>query len=104
MRKKFDGEYPDRFEKEIFQYLSLDRQHFPWASQLFEQPKMDREYFMHLADRFRSPHPLEIGRTTCGNCVTPPTRATAKCFGATRRAPTTKYKAKSSGTEEIFYG
>ena len=54
--KKFDGEYPDRFEKEIFQYLSLDRQHFPWASQLFEQPRMDREYFMHLADRFRSPH------------------------------------------------
>ena len=35
---------------------SLRRQHFPWASQLFEQPKMDREYFMHLADRFRSPH------------------------------------------------
>ncbi len=60
--KKFDGEYPDRFEKEIFQYLSLDRQHFPWASQLFEQPKMDREYFMHLADRFRSPPPpLEMG-------------------------------------------
>ena len=54
--KKFDGEYPDRFEKEIMQYLSIDKQHFPWASQLFEQPKMDREYFMHLADRFRSPH------------------------------------------------
>ena len=54
--KKFDGEYPDRFEKEIFKYLSLDRQHFPWASQLFEQPKMDRDYFMDLADRFRSPH------------------------------------------------
>ena len=54
--KKFDGEYPDRFEKEIFKYLSLDRQHFPWASQLFEQPRMDREYFMPLADRFRSPH------------------------------------------------
>ena len=46
----------DRFEKEIFKYLSLDRQHFPWASQLFEQPKMDRDYFMDLADRFRSPH------------------------------------------------
>ena len=54
--KKFDGEYPDRFEKEIFKYLSLDRQHFPWASQLFEQPRMDRDYFMDLADRFRSPH------------------------------------------------
>ena len=36
------------------------------------------------------------GTTTCGNCVTPPTRATAKCFGATRRAPTTKYKAKGN--------
>ena len=54
--KKFDGEYPDRFEKEIFRYLSLDKQHFPWASQLFEQPRMDRDYFLHLADRFRSPH------------------------------------------------
>ena len=54
--KKFDGEYPDRFEKEIFQYLSIDRKNFPQASRCFEQPKMDREYFMHLADRFRSPH------------------------------------------------
>ena len=54
--KKFDGEYPDRFEKEIMQYLSIDKQHFPEAYKCFEQPKMDREYFMHLADRFRSPH------------------------------------------------
>ena len=23
---------------------------------MFEQPIMDRQYFMHLADRFRSPH------------------------------------------------
>ena len=38
------------------QYLSIDKQHVPHASQLFEQPKMDRAYFMHLADRFRSPH------------------------------------------------
>ena len=29
---------------------------FPIASEMFEQPRMDREYFMHLADRFRSPH------------------------------------------------
>ena len=54
--KKFDGEYPDRFEKEIMQYLSIDPMHFPEASKCFEQPMMDREYFMHLADRFRSPH------------------------------------------------
>ena len=46
----------DRFEKEIMQYLSIDPMHFPEASKCFEQPMMDREYFMHLADRFRSPH------------------------------------------------
>ncbi len=93
--QKFDGEYPDRFEKEIFQYLSLDRQHFPWASQLFEQPAMDREYFMHLADRFRSPH-LWKWEDNMWKLRHTPTRATAKCFGATRRAPTTKYKAKGN--------
>ena len=38
------------------QYLSIDPMHFPEASKCFEQPMMDREYFMHLADRFRSPH------------------------------------------------
>ena len=54
--KRYDGEFPTRFEQEIWDYLSLDERHFPYASRLFEQPAMDREYFMHLADRFRSPH------------------------------------------------
>ncbi len=54
--KKFDGEYPDRFEKEIMAYLSIDKKQFPKAYECFEQPRMDRDYFMHLADRFRSPH------------------------------------------------
>ena len=54
--KKYDGEWPDRFEKDIFRYLSIDEAHFPKVAQLFEQPTMDREYFLHLADRFRSPH------------------------------------------------
>ena len=54
--KRYDGEFPTRFEQEIWDYLSLDERHFPHASRLFEQPAMDREYFMHLADRFRSPH------------------------------------------------
>ncbi|MFT8348037.1 N-acetyl sugar amidotransferase [Clostridium saccharoperbutylacetonicum] len=54
--KKYDGEYPDRFEKEVFEYLSINEEQFPVASKMFEQPKMDRDYFMHLADRFRSPH------------------------------------------------
>lgn len=54
--QKFDGEYPERFEKEIFEYLSISEKDFPIASKMFEQPEMDRDYFMHLADRFRSPH------------------------------------------------
>ena len=54
--KRYDGEFPTRFEQEIWDYLSLDERHFPHAGRLFEQPAMDREYFMHLADRFRSPH------------------------------------------------
>jgi N-acetyl sugar amidotransferase len=54
--KRFDGEFPERFAEEIFQYLSIPAKEFPQASKMFEQPIMDRAYFMHLADTFRSPH------------------------------------------------
>lgn len=54
--KKYDGEFPERFAEEIFNYLSIPEKEFPKASKMFEQPIMDRTYFMHLADRFRSPH------------------------------------------------
>lgn len=54
--KRFDGEFPDRFAEEIFQYLSLPPEQFPEASRQFEQPIMDRAYFDALADTFRSPH------------------------------------------------
>lgn len=54
--KKYDGEFPTRFENEIYRYLSLDEQHFQNAKEWFEEPTMDRQYFLHLADRFRSPH------------------------------------------------
>lgn len=54
--RRYDGEFPERFIDELFAYLSLPAGEFPVASQLFEQPVMDRAYFMHLADRFRSPH------------------------------------------------
>ncbi|EKQ51125.1 MULTISPECIES: N-acetyl sugar amidotransferase [unclassified Clostridium] len=54
--KKYDGEYPERFEKDVFEYLSINEDQFPIASKMFEQPKMDRDYFMHLAERFRSQH------------------------------------------------
>ena len=54
--KRFDGEFPERFAEEIFAYLSIPEKEFPVATKMFEQPIMDRQYFMHLADRFRSPH------------------------------------------------
>jgi N-acetyl sugar amidotransferase len=56
LAKRFDGEFPERFAEEIFEYLSIPEKEFPVASQMFEQPILDRQYFMHLADRFRSPH------------------------------------------------
>jgi N-acetyl sugar amidotransferase len=43
--KRFDHEYPDRFEKELFEYLSVSG-----------FPPVDREYLFALAEKFRSPH------------------------------------------------
>jgi hypothetical protein len=54
--KKFDGEWPDRFEEEIFRYLSIPPKEYPKASSMFEEPIMDKAYFNRLADNFRSPH------------------------------------------------
>ena len=54
--KKFDGEFPERFCEEIFDYLSLSRDEFPIAASQFEQGVMDRDYFLKLTDSFRSPH------------------------------------------------
>jgi N-acetyl sugar amidotransferase len=54
--QRYDGEFPERFEKEVFKYFSLDAKTFPEAQKMFEQPEMDRDYFFHLCDRFRSPH------------------------------------------------
>lgn len=54
--KRFDGEFPERFAEEIFQYLSIEEKEFPSAFRNFAQPRMTREYFMNMCDRFRSPH------------------------------------------------
>lgn len=54
--ERFDGEFPERFAQEIFRYLSIAPKDFPLASPRFVQPIMTREYFLELADRFRSPH------------------------------------------------
>jgi len=53
---RFDGEYPRRFESEIFSYLSINANDFPTASKMFEQPEMSFDYFMRLTDHARSPH------------------------------------------------
>lgn len=55
--KKFDGEYPARFEKELFEYLSIRESEFgKHIASKFEQPVMTKEYFDWLCDEFRSPH------------------------------------------------
>lgn len=54
--QRYDGEFPERFADEIFRYLSIPESEFPMASKMFESPTVDREYFMRLADTFRSPH------------------------------------------------
>jgi N-acetyl sugar amidotransferase len=56
LTRRFDGEFPERFAEEIFQYLSIPAKEFPEASKMFEQPVIDREYFDRLTDKFRSPH------------------------------------------------
>ena len=53
--KKFDNEYPKRFEHTLFDYLSVDKR-LSKAFKMFEQPKMDKEYFDRLCNKFRSPH------------------------------------------------
>ena len=61
LARRYDGEFPERFADEIFKYLSLPEEEFPEASGKFEQPSMDRDYFMDLCDRFRSPHLWKYG-------------------------------------------
>lgn len=54
--KRFDGEWPARFEKDLMEYLSIPKKEFSVASERFEHPLMTKETFLQLADTFRSPH------------------------------------------------
>ncbi len=54
--RRFDGEWPTRFEDELWRYLSINKKEFPIAHKAFRHPQMDRGYFMKLANQFRSPH------------------------------------------------
>ena len=53
---KFDHEFPERFSKEIYKYLSINKKEFPVASKVFEEPIFTKDYFLRLCDKFRSPH------------------------------------------------
>ncbi|MCF7844232.1 MAG: N-acetyl sugar amidotransferase [Kiritimatiellales bacterium] len=53
---RFDGEYPERFEKDNFEYLSITEKEFGAVANEFEHPIMTRDTFLNLADKFRSPH------------------------------------------------
>jgi hypothetical protein len=54
--KRYDGEYPSRFENECLTYLSLPSTQFPIAASKFEQSTIDSTYFKNLTNKFRSPH------------------------------------------------
>ena len=54
--RRYDGEFPERFATELFEYLSIRESDFPKASKQFESPIVNFEYFDKLSDQFRSPH------------------------------------------------
>lgn len=54
--KRFDGEWPERFEKELMEYLSIDEKFGEHIFKEFKNPKMTKDYFFQLADEFRSEH------------------------------------------------
>ena len=54
--RRFDGEWPARFDEEIFRYLSVKEKEMPAAFDALAQPTMTKESFLELADSFRSPH------------------------------------------------
>ena len=54
--KRFDGEWPARFETELMEHLSIPQKEFPVAHGAFAEPIMTKESFLRLADDFRSPH------------------------------------------------
>jgi hypothetical protein len=56
LAKKYDLEFLDRFTNDLYNYVSLPINEYPVASKKFESPIFNKEYFINLHDRFRSPH------------------------------------------------
>ncbi len=54
--RKFSGEYPKRYMKEICEWLTINPNFFPESKEFIEEPKFTEEYFAELCDTFRPPH------------------------------------------------
>ncbi len=54
--RRYDGEWPRRFEKELMEYLSITEREHPEAFRQFVQPTMTVERFQAMVERFKSPH------------------------------------------------
>lgn len=54
--KRFDGEWPARFEKDLMNYLSVDPRLGAKCISNFAYPEMTKNLFLETADSFRSPH------------------------------------------------
>lgn len=54
--RRYDGEYPERFEAEVFKYLTLDHPEMKIDPVAPELSQMTREYLQNLADTFRPDH------------------------------------------------
>ena len=54
--QKYDGEFPERWASEIFNYLSISKNDFPEACKAFESEVFDAKYYHLLSEKFRSPH------------------------------------------------
>jgi len=58
--KRFDGEWPSRFEDELMNYLSVDHRLGDGVVSNFQKPKFEKQDMFNLADSFRSPHLWEL--------------------------------------------
>jgi N-acetyl sugar amidotransferase len=54
--RKFSGEYPKRFMKEICEWLTINPNEFENTKNFIEDPFFTEEYFLTLCDKFKSPH------------------------------------------------
>ncbi len=54
--RRFDGEWPSRFEDELMDYLSIDSRLGAEVLREFRAPEMTKNLFLEIASEFRSPH------------------------------------------------